>query len=562
MSSMNRWGWLLAWLALFLLGATLRLWQIDAQILIDDEWHAVHRLMQASYPDIFLSFGHADYSIPLTLLFKFLAETIGLSEWRMRALPLIFGTATIVLLPWIMRPWLNREARWVFAVLIAISPLLIHFTRYVRPYAITVPLGFMAMVALWRWWHEGGRGWLVLFIVASVLCAWLHPLTLMFTGSALLWFLIRAVVAVVRRRDWGDFWRIVPAGATVSVLAGLLVLPPLLADPAAMQSKSGIHEVQWSTFLRAWELIVGTGSAGVAFILLGLALIGAWQLALRDRAFAGYWLFMSAIAVVVSIALDPAWIHHALVLVRYTVVFQPLILVLITLGLLALMERAVSRWTDRFQRHRPDRLNSGWHAALGALLPLGLLLAGPLPETYRGLNQFTSHMRYHFDYNFERSIYTSVMGEAGLPAVYQDMREEPGEWTLIEAPWHFESHFSPFSEYQRAHQMPVRIGMMTGLCVDWTFGELETNDRDQGNRHGNDQDISFEHFVYLDSLLYWRPEENRFVVFHRGTPFGQVRELPDIEPCIDRFREQFGAPWFEDERQVVFRLPGQRSAAD
>jgi len=549
LSSAVRWGWVLAWAGVLALGLWLRFWQIDLQILIDDEWHAIHRLMQASYREIFLSFGHADYTIPLTLLFKFLADTIGLSEWRMRALPLLFGSATILLLPWIMRPWLNREARWLFAALIAVSPLLIHFTRYVRPYALTVPLGFMAMIALWRWWHDGGRGWLALFIIASVACAWLHPLTLLFTGSALLWFLAQSLWRIRRQRDWRSFFRIVPVGILVSVLAGLLVLPPLLADPSAMQSKSGIHQIQWTTFLRAWELISGTGHAVVALPLVALAGLGAWRLARRDLPFAAYWAFMSAVAVTVIVALDPAWIHHALVLVRYSAVFQPMILICIALGMLVLTERVLALWPAG----RPAEPRSGRHALVAALLPLGLLLAGPLPDVYRGLNQFTSHMRYHYDYHFERSIYTQVMAEASLPPVYRDMMAEPGDWTLIETPWHFESHFSPLSEYQRFHQMPIRIGMMSGLCVDWTFGELEPD---------SNQTIRFDRFVFLNGLLHWRAEENRFIVFHRGTPFGQVRELPDIEPCIERFRERFGSPWYEDDSQVVFQLEGRADAAD
>jgi len=549
MSSMTRWGWLLAWAAVLGIGIWLRFWQIDSQILIDDEWHAVHRLMQASYRDIFLSFGHADYTIPLTLWFKFLAETIGLTEWRMRALPLLFGTATIVMLPWVMRPWLNREARWLFAALIAVSPLLIHFTRYVRPYALTVPLTFMAMVALWRWWHEGGRSWLVFFVLAAVASAWLHPLTLLFTGSALLWFLGQSLYNISRRGSWHNFFRIVPVGILVSVLAGLLVLPPLLADPSAMQSKSGIHQVQLATFVRAWEMMVGTGYLLVAIGLGLLALAGAVRLAARDLAFALYWAFMSLIAVIVIVALDPAWIHHALVLVRYSAVFQPMILILLSLGMLTLAERAV----NLKPAVQPDQPRAGWNALIGTLLPLGLVLSGPLTENYRGLNNFTSHMRYHFDYDFDRSVYVAVMNEAELPTVYRQMMVEPGDWTVVETPWHFESHYSPLSQYQRAHQMPVRIGMMSGLCTDWTFGELENDD---------DQTIRFDRFVFLDSLLHWRAEENRFVVFHRGSPFGEVRELPDIEPCIDRFRAQFGTPWFEDEDQVVFRLEGRSPLAD
>ncbi|MCH8476775.1 MAG: hypothetical protein LAT56_02395 [Wenzhouxiangella sp.] len=214
----RRWLWLLAWLLLFALAAWLRLWQIGHQILIDDEWHAVHKLMRFGYRDIFLSFGHADHTIPLTLFFRLLADTVGLSEWRMRALPLAFGLATGLALPWVMKPWLKRCEPWVFAALLAVSPLLIHFTRYVRPYALTVPMGFIAMIALWRWWHERKAAWAGVFVVFATACAWLHPLTLLFTAAALSWFGIAALV------DWwqGDgaqaLKRILPLGALTTVL--------------------------------------------------------------------------------------------------------------------------------------------------------------------------------------------------------------------------------------------------------------------------------------------------------------------------------------------------------
>ncbi len=545
--SPSRGFWWLAWSVIFVLGLWLRFWQIDLQILIDDEWHAVHKLMVASYREIFLSFGHADHTIPLTLLFKWLADTIGLSEWRMRALPLLFGSATILVLPWIMRPWLEREGRWLFGALIAISPLLIHFTRYVRPYALTVPLGFVAMISLWRWWHEGGRGWLVTFMLAAVLCAWLHPLTLLFTGSALTWFGSQAMGQAWYKRDFSGLKRIVPTGIVTGVLVGALVLPPLLADPSAMRSKSGIHQIEWLTFLRGWELIAGTAQWVMLSVFSLLVALGAIRLVKKDAGFAAYWLFMSVVAVLVIALLDPAWIHHALVLVRYSAVFVPMILVLATLGIFSVIAWLVDRLALRPAAERVLAVT-----LILTLLP-ALVWSGPLSEVYRGLNQFTSHMRYHFDYKFERSIYTEVMAQAELPGVYRRMMDEPGDWVLIETPWHFESHFSPLSEYQRHHQMPVRIGMISGLCSDWTHGELRTQ---------SDQTIRFDRFVFLHSLLHWRAAENRFVVFHRGSPFGYVRELPDIEPCIERFEERFGPAWHNDQQQVIFRLPADYGDAE
>jgi len=533
--SLDRWAWAALWLAVIVVAVVLRTWQLGHQILIDDEWHAIHRLMKASYKDIFLSFGHADYTIPFTLLFKLLADTIGLGEWRMRAIPLLSGLATVVLLPWILRPWLARQECWLFAALLAISPLLIHFTRYVRPYALTIPLMIVAMVALWRWWHEQRAIYAWVFVPCATLAAWLHPLTLLFTASGLVWFGLAALGRSWRGEGHGGLWRIVPLGALTTVLCSALVLPPLLADPAAMSSKSGIHQIQWATFPWSWELMIGTHLWIPALILFALASLGAVILFRRDAGFAGYWLFAASVAVAVISQLDAAWIHHALVLVRYTAVLQPIVLMLVALAV---------AWIGR--RLAPGARHSWVILGLSLSLLIGLYAAGPLPETYRGLNQFTSHMRYHFDYDFDNSVYTEVMGSVELPDYYRRMADEPGDWVLIEAPWHFESHMSPLSEYQRAHQMPLRIGMMGGLCTDWTFGELQ---------YGSDQHIVFRHFVFLADLLQRPSPENRFVILHREHVLGQGRALPDIEPCIDAFRDVYGPAWHEDESAVVFRVP-------
>ena len=60
-----------AWNALlivaFVAGTALRAWQLDIQILIDDEWHAIHKLLRSGPLDIATHLGYADYSIPLTL---------------------------------------------------------------------------------------------------------------------------------------------------------------------------------------------------------------------------------------------------------------------------------------------------------------------------------------------------------------------------------------------------------------------------------------------------------------------------------------------------------------
>ncbi len=533
--------WLLACIMLVALaaGTWLRLWQIDTQIFIDDEWHALHRLMHVGYREIFLSFGHADYSIPLTLLFNWLAETIGLSERRMRFLPILFGLATIVAIPVMLRPWLMRFEQAALALLLAISPLLIHFARIARPYALTIPLSFIAVVALWRWWHEKKPIWLLVYVPFTILCAWLHPLTMMFTFGAASWFGIHGLWRGLRGSGWRSFGAILMVTVPTLVACALLILPPLLSDPSAMISKAGIHRLKPETFLRAWEFYVG--GAGLLMIVASIlfALAGAWILVKRDCWFFLHWVYLLLLAVVAILILDPAWIHHGLVLVRYTVTVQPFTLMLIALGIMASLRLLTGRLTSE-----------GFKVAItySGVVAVAVLfyVNGPMPKIYHGVNQFANSLRYHFNYDFDPGVnpYSAVMDEVIVHDFYDEIAQAEGSWEVVESPWYFESHFNPAIEYQTRHQRRVRIGMISGLCTDWTYGEIHPD---------YDGHLTLRNFIFLSDLLE-HSSTNRFVVFHRESPFGQVRGLPDVEPCIDAFRARFGQPWREHDAAVVFRI--------
>lgn len=541
-SELRRRWWMVLWLAVLAAGVWLRLWQIGIQISVDDEWHAIHTLMYSSAREIFLSFGQADYSVPLTLLFNALFETVGLSDRRMRLLPLAFGLVTLVLVPFVLRPWLDRRERWLLALLLALSPLLIFFARHVRPYALIVPLGLLATVALWRWWHERQPGWLALFFPTAVLAGWLHPLTTLLTGAALTWFAVIALAHWWREGRWQPFARIMAVGTATVAACAVLILPPLLVTPQAIAEKTGVHQIRADTVWQSWQLVIGSARPFAALVGIGLAALGAWQWWRRDPRFLLYWAWLLAFAIIVLVFLQPAWIINAMVLVRYTAVIQPIILALIATGAV---------WSLTQAGHVLRVPGRDMPVAVGAgLLGLLLYLAGPLPELYRGINQFTNALRYQADYDFERSIF-AFMNEVETPAFYRRIADEPGDWEVVETPWYFETNQSPLTEYQDVHQRLIRIGMISGLCADWSWGEVLPDDRHR---------LVLRPFVFLTDILEQPPGVNRFVVFHRQRPFAHARELPDIEPCVDAFRQRFGQPWYEEEAQVVFRLPA--STAD
>ena len=150
-------AWLLLGACALAAGAWLRLSGIGGQIVIDDEWHALHKLLRADLLDILTHLDYADYSIPLTVYFRALYDTVGITEWGMRAPMLVAGIALVAAAPLLARPWASAPVRATWAVLLAVSPLLVYTSRTARPYALTALLATLALIAFERWHRGDGR---------------------------------------------------------------------------------------------------------------------------------------------------------------------------------------------------------------------------------------------------------------------------------------------------------------------------------------------------------------------------------------------------------------------
>ena len=93
-------GYLPALVTILIAGSYFRLDQYMGQVLLDDEWHAVHQLLSGKTPsDLFLTLGFADYSIPLGILYWFESEWFGLSEFGMRWPMMLAGLAAMLMFP-------------------------------------------------------------------------------------------------------------------------------------------------------------------------------------------------------------------------------------------------------------------------------------------------------------------------------------------------------------------------------------------------------------------------------------------------------------------------------
>src|SRR5260370_5551324 len=106
------------------LGAWLRLDQWLDQVLIDDEWHALHQIIERTPAQLFLSFGYADYSVPLGMLDAWIAAQFGLGEAAMRLPIMAAGLATLLVIPLYLAPRVGATTALTHALLLAVSALL------------------------------------------------------------------------------------------------------------------------------------------------------------------------------------------------------------------------------------------------------------------------------------------------------------------------------------------------------------------------------------------------------------------------------------------------------
>ena len=292
------WAWFALAVLAFVVGAWLRLWQLHSQVLIDDEWHAVRMLIGADARTIATHFGFADYCIPLTLYYRWLYDHGALSEWQMHLPLVVAGIAMLVVLPWLMRDRLAWPVRAVWIALLAISPLLVYLSRTARPYALDCLCAFVAIVAFERWQRDRSVGWAVAYVIATVVAAWLHLLTIVFTLWPFVWFGVPALREAWRHSPRAFVRIVVLAIATVAGLA-LVLVPPLLGDWRAMAAKAGAGAIEGETLYRALLMMFGISSPVLLVAMVASCSRSesgaSWT---RDRRFAAYVLSMSVVGIV------------------------------------------------------------------------------------------------------------------------------------------------------------------------------------------------------------------------------------------------------------------------
>lgn len=535
----SRWWWCFGAVAL-LLGIYLRFAQLGQQILIIDEWHALHALFAHDAAWIATHFGGADYSIPLTLYYRLLYDLGWLTEWTMRAPIVLAGSTLLVLAPWLLRSCLSLPVRMLWLAMMAVSPLSIYLSRTARPYALSSLLTLIAVIACWHWWTRSTRQgrWAAMYLLCTALAGWLHLLTLPFTLAPLLCFGMLSVWRLLRVETrgiaWCDLRRLLFLGVLVGLLLAALLLPPLLNDWRALTGKAGLGALSWSDAWHTLLMLAGSGRSWVGVGIMILAAIGIRHLWRQLHDWLACALSASVLGVAAILISQPAWVQHPPVLARYLLPVLPLGLLLSAAGLARLL----------------DGLRHPWiRVASAALVIAWLVAAGPLPRTYYRPNQFMGHMRFQFAYDSSRMLQATSMRIGEIPQFYFDLAQlPPRSVTLVEAPWRLESWFLPYPWYQQLHRQDMRIGLVTPVCGVRTWGEYPEAD------HG----IHLTQFMHLSAILRGELGDADYLVLHMspwvGQQFPQMVRWPDMDACLASVSAQLGPPMVRDRQIAVFDL--------
>jgi hypothetical protein len=532
------WPWAILAAAAIAAGAWLRWYQLPIQVLLDDEWHALHKVIHSDALGIATSFGFADHSIPLTLYYRFLALHGGLTEWVMHLPLLVAGIALLVVAAFSLMRETTPATRAAWVVLLAISPLLVYHSKTARPYALTSVLTFAAILAFRHWWRRDRRGpWATTYVATTFLSGWLHPITLPFTLLPFVHYGVRALAssrgapgAAPPRQALG---RLCALGTVTALLLAAALVPPLVNDWTRFAAKAGTDSVTPESVYRTLLMLFGISQPPVLVVLVALAAHGVRRLWRREHDLVAY-LATVTLGAAVAIALArPQWIQHPGVYARYLLPALPFLLLFLAEGAVALLAPL----------RRP-----AWQAGAVAGCAALLWWIGPIPGYFYNPNQFMGHLRFQYDYDPAHNPYVQEIPREPIPAFYRELaRRPPRTLTLIEAPWRLESNFDPYPWYQQLHRQYVKIGLVTPVCGVRDFGEYPATVRA----------LRMRELVHLSEILAGKSYGADYLIMHLEawkTPPDAEVEWPDVAACLPRIEAKLGAPVYRDDQIVVFDL--------
>jgi hypothetical protein len=555
----------------FLAGFWLRWHLLADQVLIDDEWHGIYYVIGKSPIWLLTHFSIPGATcIPLNFYTWLLGATVGWSEMLLRLPSLACGLLIVVAGPLLARKIIGTHRAVLLGFLLAVSPLLIFYSRICRPYSAVALLAFAALLFAARWMESGGRRPAVLFIVTGVLAVYFHLFAVVTVAAPVLagiifhlWRHFRKIPQAETKTPTLRQWIVV--AMTIAAISAVLVLPALIHSLQSTFFNIALKGTfSWQSLPKAAQLISGTGQPLLAALFWIAVIAGAIEQCRRNP-WSG-WMLVSlyplhALALILS---RPDSAQSAIVLVRYCIPLVPVSLLFVACGVQAALEFPAAR----------VKLRPVLQALVALAWVAALAMTGPLPQCYVAPNNFTSHGAYQQRYgqiDWSRSFYsdltpagftlTTTIHADEVSPFYSQLAKEQGTRPIVEYPMLIGDHFNPLYYYQRFHHRTVIVGYTTDMKLASGLAP--------GNIYGNtyvDQVISliadpsrlkFRNMISMDDLAGMRGRRVEYVILHKRFE-AQLPEIAAPPPDMDRlwheYQKMLGAPVYEDEHLAVFKL--------
>jgi uncharacterized membrane protein len=563
-------------LLIAILGSFLRLFQIDKQVIGDDEWHGIFWATKASFSDILTHFHGSDNCIPLTAYYKLLLETIGLSEFGLHSLQILSGILSLIIFPFIIKSIFQKRISITFSFLLAISPFLIYYSRYARPYSIVVFLSFISIFSFYFWIKKNKKCYIIIYLLTATIAPYFHLFSLIPVITPLLY---TATFHALEKRFFKQSDKTVYPKLIhifyvgILLLIGLMVvfLPTINSLGAIWQKVSGYErEINSNTIIGAVNLFNGVESPLISIVFTSLFIYGLYLSYVKNKFLFGYLFSILSLQFLSLLILRPDSVQESIVFGRYSICCLPLWVLFISVGL-----DDTSLRLGNLISKKGNKIHSISNIFLIGCF-LAIFLKGPIVTIYKNTNNFTNHNDFQNNYLYSWTKTDLNSLENPIPKFYFYLKETKDS-TIIETPFITSWIGNNYHIYQRLHAKNVIIGHTGTSYLLYSYYWQSVPIMHPNIRLNNFVNIEdFEEIAKSNSsyIVVHKDLLNEFFYMRKNFPdndFKQIaesieknREVYDIsyglpakteaEQSIKFLKQTFGDPFYEDTLIVVFKI--------
>jgi hypothetical protein len=555
----------------YLLGVFFRIYLLNDQVLLDDEWHSMAFVIDKPFVFILTHFAvpNGFTSIPLNIYDWILLNSIGWSETWLRLPSILLGLICLIFGPILAKSIIGIRAAIILSLLIAISPILIFYSRVSRPYSAVVCLGFFCILYAARWMKFGKIFDGLSFAICGVLAVYWHPFAAITVGTiaasmllTCIWHNTHNCLSIIKATpSWRQTGLII---ASMGAVGAILMLPAILNSlHNSMFDVAQQGTIQLSSWLRTSSLFAGTANTVMNILFWGLIIAGIIHLWENNKWLAGTLATCFPMQMLALILSRPHSCHVGIVLTRYSIILVPVSLLLVACALQSFLTALNQR------NHSKPLLN--WLLICAFIATL--FLTGPLYKIMSKPNNFTNHRIFQHKYgqiDWSHSFHSDFV-PAGFPlrteirtdevsGFYRFLRENCTNRIIVEYPMTIGDHFNPYYFYQWYHQRPVIIGYTTGISNPTplkgrgVYGNTYVDE--VLNITANYSKLHFYNFIDMNDFSNMRRQNVEYIIFHKQFEADLSKIAPpprDFNVILEKYRRKFYVV-YEDENITVFSM--------